>query len=129
MVQYCSHAEYCHQAKPAIDTSVQIPRYKTRPIVFSISRPLNGYTAFNASQAKKPVHIRALLRTVPARDQIIAGTRRYPLWKKKKPQNERKQNNDSVFPASRNTPDGENECRMHVTVPSDGHRGNSRLLR
>ena len=77
--QYCSHAEYCHQANPPSDTRPQSPRYMTRPTVLKTSRRLELRISFNASHAKNPVQTRALLRTVPARDQIKAGIRRYSL--------------------------------------------------
>ena len=74
--QYCSHAEYCQNANPPSDITAQTPRYPRRPIVFGILRPLKVRIVLSASQTKNPVHRSALLRTVPASDQIIAGKRR-----------------------------------------------------
>jgi hypothetical protein len=44
------------------------------------------------------------------------------------PLNERKANNDSVFPESRKTPAGENAWRIQVTVARDRRRGKRCLV-
>lgn len=85
--------------------------------------------ALIASHAKNPVHRRALLRTVPASDQITAGMNRYPLWKKAMPVNDRKRKRDSVLPANKKTPAGEKAWRTHVTVAREGLRGKMRRVR
>src|SRR5271154_1314674 len=76
--QYCSHAEYCHHANPPSVIKAQILRYSIFPAVRMMDCRFEAMIALIASHAKNPIHRRALLRTVPARDQTTAGMSRYP---------------------------------------------------
>jgi len=127
--QYCSQAEYCHQTNPTHDTATHSPKYANRPKVFKRLCSLHRIKVFNPSHAKNPIHKSPLLRIVPASDHRIAGSTRYSLWKSAIPENDKNANKASVYPDSRKTPAGVNECRIHVVIASGRFKGNNRRVR